>query len=111
MTTPSRASVASTDLLSFGEAGEWLVALGHVDLAEFEAAALQYLRVDLGYGDDYELPADPRHRWMRPARRSDLPAGEEGEQQWKVAQDDDWQWWCDTAEDGAEPITIVDTEW
>ena len=106
MSEPQRVpTLTAGDLLTFGEEGEWLVAQGHVDLDRFRTVATEYLR-DLDYDMDDDW-LEPRHRWMRPARAADFPDDPDG---WERAQAEDWQMWVDSPEDGAEPITIADTE-
>lgn len=95
--------VVTIEVQSFGEDGEYLLAVGHHDLTAFaEAAHREAERLYLGIEAD-EMP-EPRHRWMRPWRRSDSETDEDFA--WKQA--DDWQKFTDDpTEEGAVAITLL----
>lgn len=110
---PVMGTVTVDDLVWLGEDGQWIGAVGHVDLTEFAEAANALSRRELGLHDD-ELPHpefEPQHVWYRPMtfgwfqrhhRSTDRCA-------YEMLVADGAVETCGPDDDGAQPWTVIET--
>lgn len=111
----------------WGDSGEWIAAPGHLDLAEFTAAADARAKHDAGIPDD-ELPSvdyKAEHHWYRPLTRewfdknyprsphmsTDSPQRVElaQQQRYEDYRDEGMQEPCEGDDAGAQPWTVIRT--
>lgn len=93
----------------WGDGGEWFVTPGHVNLDAFDAACVRQLLTDDPSMDDDDLAlrGPATHRFWRLANLHDCK-GNAAELNWKRAEG--WrQFTDDPTEEGAEPVTVMET--
>lgn len=117
------ASEPVIEILWIGEDGQWLLAEGHHDLAEFAAAADSEYFYTSGLDPDEDAPSehfDAVHAYWRPmtyeecVEANDYLVGEPNYEdliaaRWQEYQQDGYMKFVSQDEPGATPITYIET--